>query len=99
MSKSADYGQISACGCGPLRPIPTRRFGSRSAPQSPIKSAASEKICVPIQIKHVHFSSSYQQAINKKCNRRGEKLPSGYGALPRKVKIACGRSRPFREIH
>ena len=36
-------------------------------------------IVPPIQIKHVHSSVSYQQAT--KYDRRGHKLPSGYGPL------------------
>ena len=38
-------------------------------------------IVPPIQIKHVHSSFSYQQAIYQKYNRRGNESPSGYGAL------------------
>ena len=46
-----------------LRAIPTRRFGSRSALQSHIKLADSVPINAPIDIKHVHSSLLYQQAI------------------------------------
>ena len=37
--------------------MPIRRFGSRSALQSLIKSADSDAISVPIRIKHVHSIS------------------------------------------
>ena len=35
-------------------------------------------IVVPIQIKHVHSSLSYQQATHRKYDRRGQESPSGY---------------------
>ena len=34
---------------------------------------------LPIQIKHVHSSVSYQHATYQKYDRRGHELPSGYG--------------------
>ena len=40
-------------------------------------------IVAPIQIKHVHFSVSYQQATNQKYDRRAHESPSGYGPLDR----------------
>ena len=36
-------------------------------------------IIVPIQIKHVHYSMSYQQAIHKEYDHHGHESPSGYG--------------------
>ena len=36
-------------------------------------------ITVPIQIKLVHSSVSYQQATYQKYNRRAHESPSGYG--------------------
>ena len=38
-------------------------------------------IVAPIQIKHIHSSVSYQQAIHQKYDRCGDELPSGYGPL------------------
>ena len=38
-------------------------------------------IVLPINIKHVHSSVSYQWAIYQKYDRRGCESPSGYGAL------------------
>ena len=38
-------------------------------------------IVLPIKIKHVHSSVSYQQATYRKYNRRGHKSPSGYGPV------------------
>ena len=40
-------------------------------------------IVAPIQIKHVHSSVSYQQAINPIYDRHVYELPSGYGPLGR----------------
>ena len=36
---------------------------------------------MPIQIKHVHSSPSYQQATNQKYDRHGQESSSGYGAF------------------
>ena len=38
-------------------------------------------ILLPIQIKHVHSSISYQQAIYQRYNLRGCESPSGYVPL------------------
>ena len=38
-------------------------------------------IVVLIQIKHVHYSVSYQQATYRKNDRRDHESPSGYGPL------------------
>ena len=38
-------------------------------------------IDLPIQIKHVHFSMSYEQATHQKYDRRGRESPSGHGPL------------------
>ena len=38
-------------------------------------------IVVPIHIKHVHFSVSYQWVIYQKFDWRGHESPSGYGPL------------------
>ena len=45
--------------------------------QRPILGA----IVGPIQIKHVPFSVSYQQATHQRYDRRGRESPSGYRAL------------------
>ena len=46
--------------------MPTSQLGSRFEQQSPIESANSEAMCAPIQINHVHYSLSYQQATYHK---------------------------------
>ena len=42
----------------------------------------NRSIVLPIHIKHVHFSVSYQWAIYQKYDRRGSESPNGYGVLP-----------------
>ena len=44
-------------------------------------------IVVPIQIKHVHYSVSYQQATYQKYNRCDHESPSGYGPLGHDLSI------------
>ena len=49
-------------------------------------------IAVPIQIKHVHSSVSYQQATYQKYDRRYHESPSGYGPLgPPGIRGGTGR--------
>ena len=60
---------------------PLGDLGDKSALQSRIESADSEAMSAPNQTRHGHYNSSYQQAINQKCNRLGVKSPSGYGAI------------------
>ena len=64
--------------------------------RSPIESANSEAICVPIKIKHVHSSMPYQQAIHPKYDRRGHESPSGYGPLSLYSTAKFLGSRPTR---
>ena len=45
----------------------------------PIVAPLVPPIVLPIQIKHVHSSVSYQWVIYQKYNRHGHASPSGYG--------------------
>ena len=63
-----------------LSPIKIRQFGDKSVHRLPRLHRLPGADCEMIQIKHVHSSSSCNQAINLKFDWQRVKSVRGYGA-------------------